>query len=40
MVVITCAGLGSRFKGYINYPKQLLPLKNEYIYKGDFKISF
>ena len=28
MVIITCAGLGSRFKGYINYPKQLLPLKN------------
>lgn len=28
MVVITCAGLGSRFKEYINYPKQLLPLKN------------
>lgn len=28
MVVITCAGLGSRFKGYINYPKQLLLLKN------------
>ena len=28
MVIITCAGLGSRFKGYINYPKQLLHLKN------------
>lgn len=28
MVIITCAGLGSRFKGYINYPKQLLTLKN------------
>ncbi len=29
MVVITCAGLSSRFKGYIDYPKQLLKLKND-----------
>lgn len=28
MVIITCAGLGTRFKGYIDYPKQLLKLKN------------
>ena len=28
MVIITCAGLGTRFKGFIDYPKQLLKLKN------------